>query len=367
VPLNLFAFQAAGAATFEPLKTTPEVGHIVRYAASGPYLFVFFNDGTHQSYSQAGRRIEIDLPGRTVPEAVTGMTGERRIGLYAIVRRRIGQRIPRAAPESTRAAPPTTREGRPTTEARPPDPRAPASEAQPAAEPAAIQGVPAADDGFDLVAYESARWRYVAPVEHIPPELKAIRWWLCASAEAVFVLWAPEAADAPTALTYLRWSDRTWTPPRTIHLGAPMIHGTAMYLSPWALFAAGLRGSAGGAGPAGQEVAWQTWRLVDEEWQAGEPLDFGEQPGQRPDPGVARTALATLGQNILVATVRPDESIHVGLWPPEGGQARKPFQQTKAFDRPREPLVDAQTREWLGLIVVVGVIILVFWRRQESL
>lgn len=379
--LNVFAWQRVGGAKLEAAQLTPEVGRIARWAASGSSLFVFFDDGTHRSYSLDARQIEIDLPGRAVPDAITGMIGDRgrsRVGLYAVVSHETGLEVVRSAREATtrpttagatsRMAPATATAPRDDSESREPAQGSPPEPPQISA-----LGTDIAEGGFDLVAYENTRWRLVAPITGLPEGFKTDRLWLCASPQAVFMFWPVAGAAGEASVLRCRcWRDGHWAVLSDIELDATLEYGAALYLEPRVAFAAGLRGSgpsphAGATAPAAKDAVWRVWSLIDDRWRAGEPFVFDPKQGGTPQTAPGQTALAALGQNVFVATVEHDREIGVGVWPPEGGPAKRRFEETKVFDLPRKPLLDPQTRDWLGLLIVLGVLMAVFWTRQDSL
>jgi uncharacterized RDD family membrane protein YckC len=327
--------------------------------------------------------------------------------LYAVLRHEVGREVIRRekAAATRPGAGSTLSRKAPTTASVPADGATPALKARvdeaplseaPSTSPAQIGAAQTepADESLDLVAYEGGRWRYVAPVAGLPEGFKADRIWLGASAEAVFMFWPVEGAGGEaSALRCLCWRDGRWTVLPDVELGAPLGYGTVVYIEPRIGFVAGLRGmprssrpratgpdartsardsAASDGSPSGDSVSdvaatWRGWSLVDDQWRAGEPFVFDAKRGGGPELAPGATAMGALGQNIFVATVRKASQIEVGIWPPEGGPAKRALEGTAVFELPRSPLLDPRTRDWLGLIIVLGVLVLVFWTRQESL
>ncbi len=384
--INTFACQSRGGGKLEAARVVPQLGRIARCAVSGSQLFVFFDDGTHHSYSKEGRRIEIDLPDRAIPEAVAGMTGGGPGGLYAIVRHAVGKEVIRRVRRAeaatrpagdvggaaSRTAPDTgpSRDGDRGKRAQPPPP----TESAPAIDvsrPAEIDpvGEDASGAALDLLVYDGGRWRHVAPIEALPDRVRPDRLWLCASPEAVYILWADvEPGEDVRGLSCVSWriADRAWAPVEPIELGAPLTGGAALYAEPRVSFAANLRGSATAPAAVAQDSSWRVWTWLGDQWEAGAPLDFSPRQGEHA-PAPAQTAVAAFGGDVFVAVVGVDDTIHVGTWAPEGGAARKPLAKTDVFNPPRRPLIDPWTRGWLGPAIVITVIALVFWKRQSSL
>jgi uncharacterized RDD family membrane protein YckC len=405
--LNIFAWQRLGGARLEPVGLPPEIGRIVRWAASGPYLYVFYDDGTYRSYSPEARRIEIDLPRHVVPIAVTGMVSEPtqpHVGLYAIVPYEVGREIQRRAKEAaTQPTTPGTPRTAPASAPGSADTRsAPLLACSKATDSSAVrreqppQIGPAeteAEATFALVAYENGRWRYVGPVEMLPEHIKPDGLWLCASGspQAVYAFWPAAGAADDASISVLncsRWQDGRWTALPKISLGGPLGYGAAMYLDSRVAFAAGLRATAGSgrqstrpaeepaaagksqptSSPAATPAAtWRAWSWAVDRWHPGEPFTFDPETAASLSATPGLTALAPLGGNIFVAAVARAGEIEVGVWPPEGGPPKRRLEVTKVFELPRKPLIDPRMRDWLGLIIVLSVLALVFWRRQESL
>ncbi len=395
--LNVMAWQAVGGARLEPATIAPEVGRIARWAASGSYLFVFFEDGTHRSYSLSARQIEIDLPERAVPLAIGGMVGERtrpRVGLYAVVHHRIGSQISRREREaaattrpagaSSRPWPPGDSETTPSMQISPGDADAPTGAGSAPSGQMTIEALPTA--ALDLVAYEGGRWQYVAPIEGWADEPDAGRFWLCASPQAVYVFHARAGADAIDTVDCLCRQEGRWSRLPSIDLSGPLGEGAALYIEPRAAFAAGVRravresaspdGAAASddratasqaAGNASSPAVWRVWSLVENQWLGGEPLVFDSDEAACPEPVPGRSAVASLGQNVFLASLDRTDEIQVGIWPPEGGPAKRRPAASRVFELPRKPLVDPRTRDWLGLFVVLVIIAGVFWGRQDSL
>jgi len=109
------------------------------------------------------------------------------------------------------------------------------------------------------------------------------------------------------------------------------------------------------------------WSLVEDQWRAGEPLVFDSDETAGPEPVPGRSAVAALGQNVFLASLDQSDGIQVGIWPLEGGPAKRRPAATRVFELPRKPLIDPRTRDWLALFVVLLSIAGVFWRRQDSL
>jgi len=362
-PLNLFAWLAPGAKAFEPVRIPPEVGHIVHRAAAGRSLFVFFDDGTFHSYSRIGRHIEVALPGRALPEAIAGIHGEDQPGLYAIVRRRVGRQILRQAEETPLA---TQRSTQPSLSA----PHG--GEADVGGEPlielegptgARSEGTVHLAGRFDLVAYRAGKWRYVAPLGYELPAGRPHAWCMTASGRLVQVFTVP--SEGARHLDYIRWFEGAWSQPRTLEVGGAIAHLVAGYTGSTPSLIVAAR-EAGGTREAASRLTWRIWREEGDVWQGSEPLAFASpEPGPAPDgAGAAATGFC---DGALLARVGAGGSVEYSVFPPKGGPPTVPWTPVRAFDRPSEPLLNPRLSEWARMAVFLAVMLLIFWRRQESL
>jgi uncharacterized RDD family membrane protein YckC len=405
-PRNRFAWRReSGEARFQRVPVPPELGRIVGLAAAGSNLHAFFDDGTHHSYWTGGREIELTLPGRTVPRAVAGLQTPAGTNLYAvvphgigrIVRKQAAERVSDTRPATAPATPPKPNEWyRAPPQARPTPPESPPSAPQPGtpAAPATRGASPETqaepdltpDTALDLIAYRGARWDFVATIDTLPDDVSPDRLRLAATPDAVCVFWpADSIGDAPTALHFVRYTDEAWTTPATLRLDGPAVRWEPLYVPPRLTIVAAVAaaGSTRASPPddtketpgAADRVTWRGWYWAEGAWRAAAPLapapEAATEPGTdarkpftpRPD----RATIAAFGQNILIAATDDAGAVFVGIWPAKGGAPKQPFTETAAFELPRAPVIAQRTRDWLGLLIVMALIVLVFWRRQDSL
>ncbi|MBN1490439.1 MAG: RDD family protein, partial [Phycisphaerae bacterium] len=194
------------------------------------------------------------------------------------------------------------------------------------------------------------------PITPVSSVSEPARWWLCASPEAVFVFRSVAGGGDNTRIVCTSWADGAWSEPELIALDGVLDDATAMYVTPRAAFAAATRPP---TEPASTPASWRLWRYVDDMWQPGKPLTLTAPPTQ--------AAVAAFGQNVLVADLPADGNVTVGVWPLDGGQATRPPKPIDVFDAPPRPAIDPHVRDWVGTAVLIGIIALVFWRRQDSL
>lgn len=389
--VSRFACQDIKGGKLDSARLAPQIGRIARAAASGAQVFVFFDDGTHHSYAMGSRQIEIDLPGRAIPDVIAGMTGDGEVGFYALVRSSLGREVLRrerqlaAATQrsarrvaSTRSAPPVRPApgsvGRDEPSTSTLEAHMPEASPEGSVETTRPAGDRPHKDGLDLIAYERGRWQFVGPVEGLPPGLPVEQVRMCAAPDAVYVFWPATTERDVTTLHCLRWSrtGRVWAPGPAIDAGGVLRQATAVFVEPRVVLAAVVAPDAFATeapetlpSPP-RDGVWRLWKLIDEHWEPSEPLTLDATQEAETVPADA-IAIAALGSSLFVAVSRGDGSIETGLWPVEGGAPRRPLTKTLAFEAPQRPLVDERTREWLGLAIVIATVAMVFWRRQESL
>lgn len=341
--INQFASLTPGGTAFKLLAIDPEVGRIALATVADSSLHVVFDDGTHYSYSQLGRQVEVNLPGKAMPDAIGGSPRGGRV--YAMVRHRIGRQVRARQAAATTSAPAT----QPASDSPPAEqPRTTAPEAEPDL---------LADDQFDLVAYQKLGWQYVAAAEPLAAVGTPDRLWLCAADEAVHLLWY--RTDDTGNIHHVAWNGRVWSADEPIRLDAELLEATVMLVENRLTVVAGMRSDNGGG------TTWTLWQRMDG-WQRREDLDFRDS-GTAATPSPRRTAIAAFGQNLLATVMDGSQRIQSGTWSAEGGKSKRPLEVVTVFDPPPKPLVDPRTREYANLIIVVVIILLIWWRRQRSL
>lgn len=397
---------------FRRLPIAEEVGRVPLMAVCGDRLFVIFDDGTHQSYSANGRDVELKLPQSAVPEVIAGATSAPGNGesesaalYFAIVRRSVAQRVadesrrraamtqpagtmptpgPAVAPAPGPAPAPTPVPGDASTSDANDSP-APAEPAGPAGRTndSANDGEPTATSAparigpeppaYDVIAYHRTGWQYVMPLNVWPEGRTPPEFQLCAVRNTAYVLWIDDAhGDAAPVIRCARGDDGRWDAPTTLTPAGHVVWWKALTLGDApAVVAAAAEPPAPASAPAAptatrsaDSIVWRVWRLNGGQWSAGAPLAFD---ADLPDQTTGHVAVASHGEDVLVATLSRDGEPMAGVWPAAGGSPRKPFAAIPAFEPTQRPLVDARVREWAGLIATLVIIVLLMWRRQRSL
>lgn len=373
-----FAFQdELETKTLAVSNLSPQRGRIDRWAVVGKRLHVFYGkdaafkaDGAHFSierggflgrsrqYSEANR--ERPLPGRVMPVAVAGESAVRGPRLWAVVTAETAAEVETAWQQSQNA--PTTR------------PAAEINESS-AVLVSPVESAPTREKQgeafYHLVQYDGTEWRPGFAATSQCPVSERV--WLALAEGRFYLLWQQRTSDRVVQSAYYEL-DRSshsagrWVEGPTLSLGQPILNGSALVINRRLVFEAMV--------PAKETSD----RLICRGWLWRTPGDGGQGDWvQTPMMtegvgGASGELLLPPGSMVsscrdLLAVARPvDQEAEVACFSPTAGGAPK-----AAFSRVSLAAADPTSAARRGLydlmatMIVVALLALVFWRRQESL
>ncbi len=368
--LNRFATQdKTGARLRQAGHLLPQKGLVVRAAVVGEDLHVFFGrdeqfgaEGAHYRYSRSasgrtygGVRRELMLPGPVMPVAVAGEPGGVNALLWAVVDGETAAAVHEQWLQSQRPDEPDDEVPDEDTDAQV------EAETQSVDESAAALSVDA--DAYHLVVYERSSWRLGPAV----PEASrgAGRFWLCCGEDQFHLFWQADAEDR--VVHYARHADEEWTVGPPLALASTLAEGAALLANRQVVFAALTPHPAGG-----EALLCTPWlRQSGEEpgggWRAVTPLHAA---GGSPDEPLALPAGSAVGgflDKLVVLQAGPDGaqvSFHSAT---AGGPPDEPWRPVPLPDHSPASRTQRGLRDFAATMVVALVLLLVFWRRQESI
>jgi uncharacterized RDD family membrane protein YckC len=318
----------------------PRVGSIRHVAVSGKALHVVYAENAHYRFTSRDVFVELNVPGSLLPLAIAGRPDGD--GIFAI----ISAADAREYVQSRLAATPATQPG----ETLPTD----ATRDVWRTAERLLADHPAAR--FWLSSYLRGDWSVVAP---IPPELKlTVECWLVAVGNDLHLAWR-ERDDASRVLHAVRRHD-VWTAPEPIAGAETARRAFLLAVNASPVFVAGVP-SASGSGLniepfMHREGAWVRLGALE---LAGGPLTLAEDS----------FSVAEFAGKLAVTEQTKDESapIRIAFWPVEGGPTTAPFAVPARVTPPPTSWLDSTLWDQLSYVVLFGVMILIFVRRQDSL
>lgn len=325
-------------------------GSVERCAVVDDRLHLIYGNGSHHSYTTGDNRRELQLPGRSIPDALAGESDLPRPFLWALVDAATADAVEEDWRQAVaRAA--LRRQLRSS---------APSTQTAVITEPApSIQRRPKGT--YHLVKYDGAEWQpgFAAPADCGQRQMT----WLCISGGRFHLLWLANQND--NVVHYAWATEGLWTTGPEIRLNRPPQQGLAQVFNGQLIFVAMLPGSGGQGLLECQPWAW--WTATGDpgggRWTAGQPLETvkDETLVLRQD-----AALGGTGDQLVVYR-RTYESMELGFWKPTGGMPSRPFYAVQPDAGPLRESESQKTRELVALVAVGLLFLLVFWRRQESL
>jgi len=350
-----------------PMDVGPQMGWIRRAAVVGGRLHIFFRGGgwggTHYSYSRSCSQRELQLPEGAIPEAVAGQMSSRGPTLWAVVSAKTADAVERQWQRTVQERL-VVRQRRTET--------APAETA-----PATIwPEVPATrpPGSYHLVQYDGSDWKpgFALTTEYVA----GVQTWLAVTEDRSHLLWQPTTND--TRIQHAWWDGKRWKMEPPLEVTARLHSGCIRFASEGeevVLLFAML--SQDGGDP--NLLRCQTWKwlagendTVQGEWSALPALKSSDGQELRVSAGSVIASFEDAaeererGQAWAILS-RSDESVEVGVWSLSRGE---PIQAPMAvlMDEGEEGSRQRQSvREIVGLMIVFVLLMLVFWRRQESL
>lgn len=343
----------------------PQKGTIECVAAIGNELSVFYGpdaafneDGAHYRYDRGGGGRAMSLPGAVMPAAIAGESAGDPPRLWAVV------------PSSTAGAVRTDWEKQQLATSRPADAIA---SGEPAGESRPSVAVPRAEtttaqvlsESYHLVQYDGARWRPGFPAPDACGASERV--WLAPTPNRFHLFWQTALTD--TRIHYAWHENDTWTIGPSLTLDAPpinalatvinanLIFGTLHRKSPAdAMFQVRLWKWQSGGSTTGAEPGGSWSRLPNLEISAGEELVL---------PAEATLSAFVDKLAVLRSTDKPAEFAFYA--PMSGGPPSQSFQEIPQIGTNTLSRAQRNLRELIATLVVAALLLLVFWRRQESL
>ncbi|HSW44131.1 MAG TPA: RDD family protein [Phycisphaerae bacterium] len=342
-------------------RIMPQKGTIGHLAVVGEELHVFYardahfgEDGAHYRYDRGGADRQLSLPGPVMPAAVAGESSGDRLRLWAVVSGGTAAAV-RADWEKRQKA-----STEPAESAESAEDTSTVTASLPAVSSRPIEG-PAE---YGLVRYEGAAWQpgFAAPSTCAASD----RLWLAAGQNRLHLLWLGRPDDR---VVHYAWREKdNWVSGPDLPLDHPPGDAFAGVLNAKLIFAA-IQGDAAGPSPP---------RLSLWVWQPGGPQTTVEAQGvwsRLPEPqvptgellrGSSDVALCGFLDKLVVMRVQDERPEFAFFSPLTGGPPDRPFEEV--------PLVGAgisrtqrNVRDLVATLVVAAVLLLVFWRRQESI
>lgn len=340
--LNWLAWMEKTSLAIRPLRIPAQLGRLQRWAAFGDSLHLFLIlEGrgeartAHYSYARTSEpRRDRRLPGDAIPMALSGHEGT----LWAVV-----------------DAPTATAVEAAWAEARRPGQTQPADEA---GESPAIASRPAESAwSCFLVKYDGIDWQ---PSFEGPPMAQSpARIWLVAAGERFHLIWQQRAEDRE--LRHAVREAGAWENGAVLTFRAAPTEGFAGVLNKQLVFAATVPREAG----EGLSCETRVWMSAP-----SEPGRWADRPALQTEQGAelilpAGAAIGGFADKLAVAGRMPSGP-QLGLWSPAGGAPVLAFKEVPVQKAPATSPESTRFRDLVSMLVVVGILLLVYWRRQES-
>ena len=351
----------SGVAFLSPLNVGPQKGGVDRIAVVQDRLHLFFKDGVHVSYTtEDGSRREIALPDRRAPLAVAAESDGARGSIWAIVK------------ASTADAVETEwRAERDRLLGEQIDAGDEVADSQPASVPSVdlaeleleqVGALPRTRNSFHLVRYDGRAW---LPGFELPPGYEPSHAnWLCASSGRLHLFWQVDVNDQRVRYAWAK--DKKWTEAGPLQVGASIDTATAFVTRGKLVFAALL--STDATPRQLRCAAWTWWPSTTEphggKWTQAEEFVDGEEAPLRLS---MDATLAGFGDNRIALLERTEEGYRAGYWPMDGGKPDEPMQAMRIHSPQALDGDDQSARNLIALGAMLGVFVLVFWRRQDSI
>ncbi len=341
--VNHFYYRDSTTDQIYPAAIPPQLEPIHKAAVAGGELHVFYKSRAHYVYTKDRAWRAHQLPNRALPLALAGETIGRIPRLWAVVPGNIGDEVNAQWRLKNLEADPKSADQ---------DSLADASEpASPAVSPA--------DRTLQIVMYDGIGWQ---PGIKAPPECPATDYMWLAVADGRFYLFWLEPDDQ-TIVHYARYEEGEWTRGPEIHAANFVHRVVTAVVNKQVVFAALLKA------PDEQTrrcVQWTRSVTADKKsaWALLPPLldEQGKQLGL-----TKRTALGLFGDRLVLAQMSPDKPPDIGVWLSDhGGKPQQPFKSLPIISSSEGTPQTNNVREFITTIVVATMLLLVFWRRQES-
>ncbi len=315
----------------------PQLQEIRACAVSGQTLDVFFVDGAHYRYDLRRKWRAHALPGQALPHALAGEQRGSQPLLWALVDAKVAREIEAQA-------------------------RARKLATAPAAEPVVGESPPAMSEPVDrtpaIVMYDGTAWQPGIPA---PPDAgSGDGAWLAIADERFHLFWTLPGQEA--TLHYARFEAGGWTAGPTIAASLSVYRGAAAVVNKQLVFAALLKA------PDDRNRRCMQWTRpafasAQDAWNHPAPLlDY-----EGKELVLTTTTALGLFSDRLVLLRQTEKGAEAGFWATAtGGKPDQPFQLLPAAPALEGPTSTRGVRDLAVTIVVAAMLLLVFWRRQES-
>ncbi len=330
--------------TVAAVEIRPQLKRPARWAVAGKRLHVFYeargsrqSSSAHMWYAPHHERRAHQLPGNVLPLALAGESGAS-ARLWALVDAGTARQVGEAA-EQRRAA------------SRPASQPAPTEASASLPSPEAEQGARLA-----LVSYDAVSWE-AGPLA-LPDCGSPEQAWLCTDGRRHVLFWQVSASEP--AIRSAMYVDGQWIMLPAIEPLGTLQQACSGVVNRQIVFAALTRQ------PSGQELVPVQWSrsvaaAADQPWNALPALTTAAGPVQTLPEGSLIALFAD-----RVALLRPGPPPDLALWASSaGGKPEQPFTALPAHTA-RGSRSGRGVRDLVSMIVVAVLVLLIFWRRQES-
>ncbi len=356
--VHTFAVMDAASSKVVPgTRIPPQRGTAERVTAVGETLHVFYGpdafsseDGAHFAYDRHGGGRALSLPGAVMPVAIAGEPDGSRPRLWAVV--------PTATADAVRKA----WEQRRQAETVPADPGGSSSSSAPTSQPATALAMISALEPYWLVEYDGAFWNpgFPAPAGCADAE----RMWLATAGGRLYLFWQADPAD--TRVCFARYEKDTWLDGPHLAVDRPPVEGFAAVVNARLIFGSLYRPELDSSvlavdlwtwHPGGTETPQSAWSRL---------------PALLASPGknLELPAGAVLGAfaDKLAVLQAGDKSASFALFSPmTGGVPDRAFEEVPIAFSNKISKTRRNLRDLATTLVVAALLLLVFWRRQESI
>lgn len=346
--LTWLAWTEPDAKTVSPLWLPAQIGQPRAWAEldGDLYLFLLIQQGrsiqtAHYSYSKTNQtRRERRLPDDALPMALAGDSSGG-TGLWAVVDGRTAEAIKEEFERDQETQPAPDTGGRPEAGKTP----SVASRAMAAPPP----------EGLFLVRYDGTNWR---PGFECPPEIgRNGRIWLVVSGPQHHLFWQRGLDD--NQIQYARHEKEGWAQGPAIRFARPVEAGFAGVLNKQLLFAAILEEE----GATELHCEPQVLSSGGDRWDARPALKTAD--GQKVV-SLPRGSVVSALKGKLALMKMGAKGPELGLWSPADGRQELPFTDVPVKKVSQMPSQPSRRQEILSLLVVTSIVLLVYWRRRDT-
>ncbi len=300
-------------------------------AASGKHLHLFTKRGSHYRVGPQRSSPQRILLDRQIPLCLAGDTPQETV--YAVAR----QIEPDASPPTTTRAAATA----PTTSVA----------AESLTTPSATS---APSDIWAIHAYRQSRWEVLTPMyKGFDP---SDQHWICAHDGTIHLFRLGRGPRAP--VQHYQWSEGSWSPEETVPLPPNANPLAAMWINTYLVLVVWRPPGEGESSLIAIRRVGDEFKTVALEAEGGEPLDLS--------PDDIRVAEFN-GRVAVVGRFEEGGSLSVGLWKTEGGPPEEPPEALPEGISPEDVPAAPRLPQILQFVVLAGVVMLVLWRRHDSL